>query len=424
MASYTKTILKNGLRVITVPTPDALATTFLVLVQAGSKYETKDINGLSHFLEHMCFKGTTRRPRSIDITSELDGLGAENNAFTSQEYTGYFAKVEKHKIDQALDIVSDLYLNPVFDPAEIEKEKGVIIEELNMYEDLPMRKINDYFMELLYGDQPAGWDVGGTKEVIRAMTKDHFVVYRRAHYLAQSTVVIVAGAFNEGEMLKKIEQQFAAMPSGVKSGKAAVIEQQSGPAIKLRTKKVDQAHLMLGCRAFSVNDERRFALEVLADVLGGGMSSRLFQKVREELGAAYYVRASADLFTDHGFIAVNAGVDQTKLPIVVATIMKEMDRLRIERVGAEELQKAKNHLAGRLVLGLEASDALASFYGGQEIIGEPIITPDDLIKKIESVTAEEIQQVAHEVFQNQKLNVTVIGSLESDVALRNILFFS
>ncbi len=423
MQAYHKTILSNGLRIITVPNPDAFTTTFLVLVQAGSKYETKDINGLSHFLEHMCFKGTTKRPHAIDIAGELDGLGAEYNAFTSQEYTGYFAKVEAHKIDQAFDIVSDLYLNPVFEAAEIEKEKGVIIEEINMYEDLPMRKINDYFMELMYGDQPAGWDVAGKKDIIRSLGKDDFVRYRGEHYLPPATIVIAAGAFDEAQIIQKIKETFGAMATGVKSGKAAVIESQTAPQVFLKTKKVDQTHLMLGVRAFPASDSRRFALEVLSDILGGGMSSSLFQKVREELGAAYYVKSSTDLFTDHGFLAVNTGIDQGKMPAVLQAILGEMSRLATELVSPHELQRAKSHIVGTMILGLEGSDAIATFYGGQEIAGEPLLTPHELVAKLEAVTAEEIQAVARDLFHDDRLNCAMIGPWENDAELRASLHF-
>ncbi len=423
MQPYRKTVFTNGLRVITIPRKDDLATTFLVLVEAGSKYETKKVNGVSHFLEHMCFKGTAKRPTALRITSELDGLGADYNAFTAQEYTGYFAKVEAHKIDAALDIVADLYLNPVFNTAEIEKEKGVVIEELNMYEDLPMKKINDHFMQLLYGDQPAGWDVGGTKAVVRTLTKDQITDYRTGHYLPQATVVVVAGAMNETEMLKKIEASFGAMPMGVKVGKNPVIENQTEPRVLLVSKKVDQTHIVIGCRAFASNESRRFALEVLSDILGGGMSSRLFQKVREELGAAYYVKSSVDLFTDHGFLAVNAGVDQTKMYAVIDVVLSEMKRLADESVPAEELVRAKNHLIGRIILGLEASDELASFYGVQEIDGTGLMTPQELVAKIQAVTTHEIQAVAREIFRNDRLNMAVIGPLTDDVGLCAALRF-
>ena len=423
MQPYRKTILENGLRVITIPRKDDLATTFLVLVEAGSKYETKDISGVSHFLEHLCFKGTKKRPTAMHIAGELDGLGADYNAFTAQESTGYFAKVEAHKIDAALDIMSDLYLNPVFDAAEMEKEKGVVIEELNMYEDLPMKKINDHFMELLYGDQPAGWDVGGTKAVIRSIGKDQVVGYRGEHYLPQATVVVVVGAFDEEEMLAKIRASFGSMPAGKKAGKAAVTESQSEPRVMLVPKKVDQTHVVIGCRAFSNADPHRFALEVLSDILGGGMSSRLFQKVREELGAAYYVKSSIELFTDHGFLAVNAGVDQAKLGAVIAAVLAEMKRLADELVPADELTRAKNHLIGRIILGLEASDELASFYGVQEIDGMPLMTPQELVERVSSVTPEEIRDVAREIFRDDRLNMAVIGPLESDTELRAALRF-
>lgn len=424
MRPCTKTTLANGLRILTIPRKDDLATTFLVLVEAGSKYETKEISGLSHFLEHMCFKGTEKRPKAIDIAGELDGLGAECNAFTAQEYTGYFAKVEAHKIDQALDIVSDLYLNPVFDVAEIEKEKGVVIEELNMYEDLPMRKVNDLFMELLYGDQPAGWDIGGTKEVVRSLTKEQIIRYRGAHYVPHATVVVVAGAFDEAAIIQKIEAAFGNIPTGAKSGKVAVTEAQTAPQVYMKKKPIDQAHVMLGCRAFSAFDERRFALEVLSDILGGGMSSRLFQKIREEMGAAYSVRANTDLFTDHGFLAVNAGIDQTKLMPVVKAILAEMARLKNERVPAAELTRAKNHLVGRILLGLEASDELASFYGVQEITGEPLMSPQELTARLEAVTADDVQNVARALFTNDRLNVAVIGPIDEEVELRATLRFA
>ena len=423
MTSFKKTILDNGLRLITIPHRDALTTTFLVLVEAGSKYETKELNGLSHFLEHMCFKGTKKRPRSLDITIELDSLGAVYNAFTSQEYTGYFAKVEAHKLDQVLDIVSDIYLNPVFEPAEIEKEKGVIIEELNMYEDLPMRKVHDDWMELLYGDQPAGWNVGGQKEIIKLLNRDQFLKYRGEHYLAPSTVIVVAGAFDEGEIIEKVKKCFAAMSGGQKADKKPVNEQQSNPALKVNFKKLDQTHLVLGCRTFSLADPRRYALEVLCDALGGGMSSRLFQKIREEMGVAYYVSADADLFTDHGFCSISVGIDSSRLNEVIPALLGEINKLKTNLIDSAELQKTKNHLVGKIIISLESSDALASFYGSQEILRETIVSPEEYIKKLEAVTSEEILNLANEVFQNQKLNLALIGPEINIAQTKELLHF-
>ena len=424
MPSYTRTVLSNGLRLILAPQKDSVATTILVLVEAGSKYETKDINGLSHFLEHMCFKGTTKRPTAMHIAGELDGIGAEYNAFTSQEWTGYFVKVQAHKNEQALEIISDLYLHPVFDPAEIEKEKGVIIEEINMYEDLPPRRVQEIFTQLLYGDQPAGWDIGGRKEVIRAMTRDHFLKYRGEHYVAQATAIVVAGAFDEEKVRKGIEAQFKNLSTDKKFGKIATTEVQSKPEIKLQFKESDQTHVVIGCRAFDAFDPRRHALEVLGDILGGGMSSRLFQRVREQLGAAYYVKAGADLFTDHGFFAVSSGVEHGKLKIVIQAILEELQKVATTPVAVHELTRAKEHLSGGLLLGLETSDSLANYYGGQEIMRQDITTPEALLKKIQAVTAEEIQSVAKGMFSNEKLNMALIGPQKSPNDLQGLLHFS
>src|SRR3989344_8490171 len=209
--TFKKTILYNGLRIITAPQPDNPAVTILVLVEAGSEYETKDINGLSHFLEHLCFKGTKKRPKAIDITGELDSIGAFYNAFTSQEFTGYFAKAQAKHFDKILDVVSDIYLNSVFDPTEIDKERGVIIEEINMYEDLPMARVHYLFLELLYGDQPAGWNIVGEKEVIQALQREDFLDYRGKHYLAEKTIVVIAGNINEEETIAKVKGIFTEM---------------------------------------------------------------------------------------------------------------------------------------------------------------------------------------------------------------------
>lgn len=404
--------LENGLRVILASQPGSLTTTVLTLVEAGSKYETKEINGLSHFLEHMCFKGTKNRPRPIDISGELDSLGAEYNAFTSKEYTGYFVKSQAEKLDKALEIVADLYSNPLFDSEEINKERGVVIEEMNMYDDLPMRRVNDVFMELLYGNQPAGWPIDGRKEVIKDLKRDDFLRYQKNHYVAKATVVAVAGAFQEKELLEKIKFNFSSVPSAFKNPKIITKEEQFQPAAAIQFKKSDQTHLVLGVRAFDIHDERRFALQVLADILGGGMSSRLFQKVRGELGAAYYVRAEADFYTDHGYLAVSAGVNHKKVNEVIAAILNEF-KIIGENVSAAELQRAKDHLIGNSILGLETSDELALFYGGQEIIKGEIVSFEEVFKKIKSVAISDIQKVAQEIFRNDKLNLALIGPFKN-----------
>ncbi len=419
--SFKKITLGNGLRLITVPMKDSLTTTVLVLVEVGTEYEKKEINGISHFLEHMCFKGTKKRPRSLDIAGELDGIGATYNAFTTMEFTGYYAKAQPKRFDAVLDVISDLYLNPVFDAAEIDKERGVIVEEINMHEDTPLMHIPELFTTVLYGDQPAGWEIAGEKEVIRRLTRDDLVAYRSAHYVPQSTVVVLAGAFDEEAALTKVEQAFQPLTVGMKVSKTKTHEYQERPQLLVKRKTSDQTHIAVGVRAFDMFDERRYALQVLSHIVGGGMSSRLFQKVREEMGAAYHINADVDLYTDHGYVVVFAGIQQSKLREVTAAILEEFHHFLETPVEAAELQRAKDHLTGTMMLNLETSDQLASFYGVQEINAQPIMTPYELTEKVQLVTAEQVQSVAREIFQDNRLNMAIIGPVENSDALQGML---
>jgi len=411
MSDFRKIQLPNGLRIVLAPQPASLATTVMVLVSAGSLYETKATNGLSHFLEHMCFKGTTKRLNQQVIASELDSLGAEYNAFTGREYTGYFAKARREDFDKILDIVSDMYLNPVFNPAEIEKERGPIIEEINMYEDLPMRRVEELFFELVYGDQPAGWDIAGPKENILKLQREDFIKYRKNHYLANSTVVVISGGFDPIDAEEKVRSYFGDLANGAKDGKLPVKEEQAAPRFRNFEKKSDQTHLVLGFRAFGLHDPRRYALQVLADILGGGMSSRFFQKIRTELSAAYYVGAEADLYTDHGLLLMNAGIDHQKIDQVLEVAIREFSVVKNELVSNEELQRAKEHMIGNLFLSLEKSDEVAGFYGSQEILMGSLAKPEEIAAKIQAVSAEDIKKVANDIIQNDRLNFSMISPL-------------
>lgn len=404
----------NGLRCILVPQKDSLTVTVAVIVAAGSKYETREINGLSHFLEHMCFKGTKKRPRPIDIAGELDGFGAQYNAFTSHEYTSYYAKVRSKSFKKALDVVSDLYLNPVFNKEDIEIERGVIIEEINMYEDAPPRKVEELFMELVYGDQPAGWSIAGTKENVKKLTREDFVAYREKNYLPESTVVFVSGNIDPATTRAEIGKYFINLSRGTKMKKSKVKEVQTKPKELVYKKNVEQTHLVLGVRAFDAKNKQKFALEVLSEVLGGGMSSRLFKKVRDELGAAYYVRSGTDLFSDHGLFSVAAGVDNKKVEIVIKAILDEMKLLKDKLVLTTELEKAKEHLMGGIFLNTETSDSLGYFYGIQEIMDMPLSSPEDVAKKIKAVTPEEVRDVARKIFKNNRLNLALIGPFKNE----------
>jgi len=341
---FTKKVLRNGLRVITVPMKDNPTATVLVLVEAGSKYETKKINGLSHFLEHMCFKGTIKRPKAIDISKELDALGSQYNAFTAQEYTGYYAKSDARHFSQIFDVISDIYLNSTFPDIEMQKEKGVIIEEINMYEDMPNRRVQDLMMQLLYGNQPAGWNIAGQKKNILNMKRDDFVKYKKMHYLPEATAIIVAGQITEKNVLKEVNKVFAKIPRGMKAKKLKTKEIQRKPEILVSFKKTDQTHFVLGVRSYDLFDKKNAVLSVLAGILGGGMSSRLFQKLREEMGVGYYVRAYNDAYTDHGFLQISAGVDNKRINEVIEAVLLECKKLKNQKISKEELNKVKEFL--------------------------------------------------------------------------------
>jgi predicted Zn-dependent peptidase len=416
-----KITLKNGLRILLVPEPRNRAATALILVQAGSQYEAKRENGVSHFLEHLMFKGTTDRPQPGMIAHELTALGAQFNAFTDQEHTGYYAKVQAEKFPKALEIVCDLYLNPLFDKQEIEKERGVIIQEINMYEDdLPARAARD-FNFLVYGDQPAGWDVAGEKPVIRQLGREDFIEYRARRYVMPGTVVVIAGKFDERRTLVQIEKYFGGIRRYPVLPAKKTTERQSSPRVSLHFKESDQAHIVLGFRAFDTFDRRRHALRALGDILGGGMSSRLFMRIREQMGAAYYIGAGSDLSLDHGMFSVAAGVGHAKIMPVIRAILEECRALRDRVVPDAELQKSKDHLIGGIALGLETSDDLASFYGGQEILGRPALSPEQVMDRIRKVTVEEVQNAARDIIRNKRLNLAIVGPYKSQTPFKKIL---
>ncbi len=419
---FKKATLKNGLRVLLVSQKGSLAASVMILATAGSEYERKPINGISHFLEHMTFKGTTHRPRVGQIAEELAGLGAQSNAFTGQEYTGYWAKAEAHKLPQVLDIVSDLYLNPLFNSAEIERERGVIIEEINMHNDVPRTRVQEDLAALMYGNQPAGWTITGDKKTIQELSRKDFLKYRKERYVPTGTLIIVAGKFNERAVLRKIGAEFGEFAHAKASVKTRTKEHQKRPAVFARFKKSEQSHVLFGFRAFSLFDPRRYAIQVLADILGGtSMSSRLFMRVREQLGAAYYVEADADLFLDRGVFGIAAGIDHGRTEEVVKVILEECRKVRKTLVPREELDRSKEYLIGSLVLGLETSDALAGFYGAQEITERKIITPEKVIARIRSVSPEAIRAAAQAVFRNSRLNFAVIGPYRNSARFKKIV---
>jgi len=405
---------------------DTNTVTVIVAAAAGSKYEAKRINGLSHFLEHMFFKGTKKRPKTKDIAGALDAVGGEFNAYTFQESTAYYAKVNKEHLSLAIDVVSDIYLNSKIEEKEIEKERGVILQEINMYEDNPMMSVGEEFESLLYGDQPAGWRVIGTKENIARVGRKDFVDYRANFYNASNTVVCIVGnlgKIGENGVIREIGKIFARLRKGDVNGKIKTIEKQSKPELKIKYKKTDQAHLVLGFRGYNMFHKDRFALALLANILGGTMSSRLFLSVREKLGLAYYVNASDDESSDCGYFSVRAGVDTDKAKIekTVKVILSEIRKVKARGVSEKELQKAKDNLRGKMALSLESSDEVAAFLAGQELSRREIKKPEEILAKIDKVEKNDILRVARDIFVNSGLNLAVIGPVEDKEFLERTL---
>lgn len=417
---FKKTILPNGLRLITAPMAGSQSTTVLVFFGAGSKYETKENNGISHFLEHMFFKGTKKRPTTLALSGYLDQVGGEFNAFTGQELTGYYAKVAPEYLDRALDWVSDILLNSKFDAAEIEKERGVITEEINMALDNPMRYVGDLWEELLYGDQPAGWKILGTKENVVKMPRREFVDYFNAQYQTKNAIVCVAGKIDK-DISKKVAKYFSRLKKGEGKAKAAVKEAQEKPAALIYHKATDQTHLCLGARTYDMFHEDRHVLTVLSAILGGMMSSRLFISVREKKGLAYYIRSAAESHTDTGFFVTQAGVANDKAEEAIQAILAEYKKVCDAKIGAAEITKAKDWLQGTLRLGLETSDEMASWIGTQEILKKEILTPEQIFNKIKAVSAVDLQRVARDIFRPEKLNLALIGPFKDKNKFEQLL---
>ena len=406
---FKKIHFKNGLRLVTIPLRNTRSTVILVLVRAGTKYETKEKNGISHFLEHMCFKGTEKRPCPFDISKEVDRVGGIFNAFTSKDYTGYFVKLDFSHFNLGVDIVSDIFLHSIFKEEEIEKERGVILEEMKMLEDTPTHYIEDLFEKLLYGDQPAGWNIVGTKKAVLSIKREDLIKYTKEHYVAKNVVVTVAGRIQPHKATSLIERYFSDVRKGESKKKKRVKEKQIKPNTLFCKKDTEQTHLALGVRTFNMFHKARYILSVMATLLGGNMSSRLFQEIREKRGLAYYISTHSEVNPDTGYLVSYAGVDHKKINDVVSLILEEYKKIKEKDLSKKEVERAKEYLKGRLRLSLEESENVASFYGSQELLENRILTPEEKIKEIEKVTPGDIKEVGDEIFMKNKLNLAVIS---------------
>lgn len=425
---FNRKVLPNGLRVLTILMPSFESATVMVMVGAGSRYETRLNNGISHFLEHMAFKGTKKRPHALDISTIIDGIGGEFNAFTGKETTGFYIKSAADKIEISMDVLSDMLMYSKFDVKEIEKEKGVILEEINLYEDTPSRKIWDVYEKLLYKNIPMGWSITGEKDIIRKIQREDFLTYMSHFYSAQNITVIVAGGISPAKTEELINEYFGEMKKFDVVRYKKVVEDQGKPALLIKQKKTEQVNVALGVRTVPLEHSDRYPLEILAGILGGGMSSRLFHEVREKRGLAYSVTSSSYHYGDCGSLVSTAGVDPKRVKEAIAVMVEEYQKISnlthsagSGQISNQELKKAKEYLKGHLVLELEDSRSVAGFYAQQEMLEKQIDNPAEILQKIEKVSAEEVKIVARKYFVNKGFNLAIIGNFSSGQEFEKLL---
>jgi predicted Zn-dependent peptidase len=419
LSTFERTTLDNGLRVLTANLDHAQSVTCMVMLAAGSRYETPDTNGIAHFSEHMFFKGTQRRPSARDIAGEVDSIGGEFNAFTGKEYTAYYVKCAAEHRDVALDVLADMLRNSRFDGEEIEREKGVIIEEMNMYFDTPRDYIGGVYESLLYGDQPLGWDIIGRKETVREATRDTFMQYLDRWYKPPRMIVGIAGKIGD-DALERATELFGDLPSG-ETGEAEPAREHQSERVRVFTKQSDQAHLILGVPSYPIEHPDRYALQMVATVLGGGMSSRLFTEVRERRGLAYYVFGLNHSYSDAGSLYSQAGVDINRIDEAVTTIATELKTIAAEQVPADELEKARNFTKGRFVLQLESPQGLILFGLRKEVLENRAPDPEEVLAGVDAVTAEDVQRVARDIIDDEKLRLALIGPFDDAARFEKLL---
>lgn len=403
--------LDNGLRVVVIPLPHARSVSLSAYVAAGARYEAAPDAGLSHFVEHLCFKGTERRPRPQDIAAEIDALGGSMNAATDREYTVYYSKVIPQHAEQTLDVLGDILRNSLYRPAEVERERGVILEELAAVEDSPDEQAGVLLDELLWPGQPHGRDIAGSKETVAAISQQRLVEYYRQQYVANGTVVSIAGAVEEAPTLDLVRSLLGDWAPGTPADWTRD-QHVHGPKARALAKDTEQAHLTLGLLSVSVVDPRRYPLGLLSIIVGEGMSSRLFTRLREELGLCYDIHTSLTQLLDTGSFGVYAGVDPSNAVESVREIASEMRRAR-EPVTVEELDRAKSLMRSRIELSMEDSRAVSGWYGARAARGLPLETPEEVVARFDAVTVAEVAEVAQSTIRDEHLRFAAVGPFES-----------
>ena len=418
---YHKTTLANGLRVITAPMPHTRSVAVSVYVGAGSRYETEQEAGLSHFVEHLCFKGTERRPSSREISEAIDGAGGIINAGTDRELTVYYCKVAQPHFALSIDVLAELVRRPLFEPSELELERRVVLEELAMVADSPGQQVDLLLDETLWPDQPLGRDVAGSEESVRGLSREMVVEYLHRQYVPNNVVVSVAGAVSHEQSLEVISDALGDWSRGVPGSWFPAVNGQQAPQTKLKYKATEQAHLSLAVRGLPLQHPDRYALSLLSVILGEGMSSRLVQELRERRGLCYDVHTYAASFQDTGVFGVYAAVDPARAQETLSALLAELAQIRDDGVQAEELARAKEFAKGRLLLRMEDTRAVSDWLGAQELLTGRVRTADDVVELIDALTEEDLLQVARKLFVHGQLNLAVVGPYRSDRRFTSVL---
>jgi len=408
---YQRTVLDNGLTIVTCPMPQSRSVGVALATAVGACYEPDDEAGMSHFIEHLCFKGTDRRPTPKDISSEIEGIGGILNASTGREETFYWAKVTRSHMTTAVDLLFDIALHSVFDGAEIEKERQVVIEEINMNLDIPQQRVSMLIDNLLWPGQPLGRDVAGTRETVASIDRDAIIRYVGAHYLAGNMVACVAGDVVHEDVCHEIESRCEDMRRGSTARGYPIDPAQREARVGVDTRDGEQAHVCLAVHGVSRCDRRRYAVDALGVILGGGMSSRLFTEIREKRGLAYDIHCFGEHFVSSGSLVVYAGVDPSRLDECLEALLKELSHVRTG-VTEEELRRSKELVKGRLELRLEDTQNAALWYGAQQLLNGEILTVEEVCQRVDAVTLKDVSEVANELLQTEGLSLAVVGPVE------------
>ena len=417
---YQKSILDNGLRVLTSTMPQTRSVSISFFIGTGSRYEADSEAGISHFIEHLCFRGTEKRPTARDISTAIEGVGGILNGGTDKELTVYWCKVARPYLETAFDVLVDMLINSRFNPEDMEKERQVIIEEINMSHDSPSQRVGMLVDELLWPGHPLGRDIAGSRDSVRSISRELMLDYLSGQYQPGNAVLAAAGDIQHDEMVSMVNQALAKWTGSQPKPGYLAYEEKQFPRLRIENRELEQVHLCLALPGLPLLHPKRFAADMLNVILGDGMSSRLFTNIRDKLGLAYSISSYVDHFLDTGSLIIAAGVDIKNLNVAIKAIIEELAQLK-ETIPESELNKAKEFSKGRLLLRMEDSRSVAGWMGGQELLAKRILTVDEVVSIVDKITVEELQQLAHELLTGEKLRLAIVGPVSADAPLEELL---